>query len=1062
MILRGGLRRTFQWLILGGSLAGLLVCRPLNQFSSLDSDESHWLGQSDFWVESSSLRTQCANPATTTLKELKAAIRPTEGRLSGDFSYALFPTLPKGSTIAEIAAIVRALRSRRDALMPFNLDLLAHLELAAGRSQEAARLLARAFQEIPNNTSLLNDLAVVALEEGTKSGRAQRFLDAFDLATRAVSFKPRCAEAWFNRALVLEHLFLPSAAALDWQRYLALDPNSRWAGEARQHLEKLRLAEANGTGSIKTTKSTQEAEWTTDDSQKVREKIEDDLLPSWAEAVERGDGDEAKRALSEALALADTLVEAGADSLAQDVVSQIAQTGRGGERWRRLARGHLLLGHGRFDLKAHRINKAYAELKEASATLADVASPAVVLARLQVATALYQANLNATALSELSRLAKDPSLSHYPIFRARVKWMLGLTELRLGNPGIAVNAYESALELVHAQHEAKSSAALESLLAESLDVAGRPIEAWDHRYQALAWSAGQLPSTRVYNIFDDTVLALALQGHFDLALLFQERLLLVTAALGHREETALTLLRGARILVRLDRNNEANTELEKAIGNLKWITDPPTRQRIISEADLVRSEITGKSDPSTAIASLSRVIAFRPQPEFLRARAELFIREGDLSAAEKDLSRAIDSVENRRKTFGATSDRIPVLDQAAGMFSSLLSIQLRSDKADAGFLTTERARAHALLDRLHMGAFTKAPTSSLALFACLPRNTVVADFAVVDGRLVTWIGDRFGLRSVLRGPPFERVENLVHGLRDALSQNDDSRVLSHLRWLHEVLVSPWKATIKNSDALVFVPVGVLQEVPFAALFDSKVRRFLVQDHSSAVAASVAAYVEALEVARLLARMPIRQALVIGSPSLIDDLASLPSLPGAAEEAVAIATLYPKAELLEHTAATRRRFLAALAKSDIVHLALHAQGSEDALGSRLLLAPEGDDRGTLTASEVFEMSLRRPRLVVLAGCATAVGRLSASEGALSLAYAFQAAGVPSLVGSLWDVRDRESSQILISFHRYLQKGGSPMEALRQAQIEDLALHPVGHWDWAGFELIGAGTNTAPAS
>lgn len=51
--------------------------------------------------------------------------------------------------------------------------------------------------------------------------------------------RPPRAEAWFNLALAAEALGDTSRAREIWTKYLALDPSSDWAAEARRHLEKL-------------------------------------------------------------------------------------------------------------------------------------------------------------------------------------------------------------------------------------------------------------------------------------------------------------------------------------------------------------------------------------------------------------------------------------------------------------------------------------------------------------------------------------------------------------------------------------------------------------------------------------------------------------------------------------------------------------------------------------------------------------------------------------------------------------------------------------------------------
>ena len=78
------------------------------------------------------------------------------------------------------------------------------------------------------------------------------------------------------------------------------------------------------------------------------------------------------------------------------------------------------------------------------------------------------------------------------------------------------------------------------------------------------------------------------------------------------------------------------------------------------------------------------------------------------------------------------------------------------------------------------------------------------------------------------------------------------------------------------------------------------------------------------------------------------------------------------------------------------------------------------------------------------------------GQFARARAFLAAGVPAVVGSLWDTQDKAASDVLIAFHRRLSQGEDPMSALRGAQLDMLRRPNPGTSRpglWAGFELIG---------
>src|SRR6185369_8519124 len=119
----------------------------------------------------------------------------------------------------------------------------------------------------------------------------------------------------------------------------------------------------------------------------------------------------------------------------------------------------------------------------------------------------------------------------------------------------------------------------------------------------------------------------------------------------------------------------------------------------------------------------------------------------------------------------------------------------------------------------------------------------------------------------------------------------------------------------------------------------------------------------------------------------------------------------------------------------LHLAAHALvDGRNPLLSALVLAPgTPGDTGALYASEIYQLRLPRTRLVVLAACDTGNAYLPGSEGATTLGRAFLAAGVPTVVASLWDVDDRATARLLSRFHEELQAGNDPASALRRAQI-----------------------------
>ena len=122
---------------------------------------------------------------------------------------------------------------------------------------------------------------------------------------------------------------------------------------------------------------------------------------------------------------------------------------------------------------------------------------------------------------------------------------------------------------------------------------------------------------------------------------------------------------------------------------------------------------------------------------------------------------------------------------------------------------------------------------------------------------------------------------------------------------------------------------------------------------------------------------------------------------------------------------------------------------------------GRDNGLLTGEEVSSLDLAQCDLVVLSACESGRGRLAAAgQGVLSLSRAFREAGARTVIGSLWQVRDDSTRDLMLDFYdRLWNRGESKLDALRDAQLAMLRRNREKHGDsrpatWGAFVLTGA--------
>lgn len=131
------------------------------------------------------------------------------------------------------------------------------------------------------------------------------------------------------------------------------------------------------------------------------------------------------------------------------------------------------------------------------------------------------------------------------------------------------------------------------------------------------------------------------------------------------------------------------------------------------------------------------------------------------------------------------------------------------------------------------------------------------------------------------------------------------------------------------------------------------------------------------------------------------------------------------------------------------------------------APAGSplENGWLTAREIAGLDLRGTELVVLSACNTNRGESRNGQAVVGMRSAFLFAGARTIVGSLFEVPNVETRQLMKPFYDAVAAGEGKLAALSAAKLQFVrerrethgAAHP---FYWASFTLIG--DPGAPAS
>jgi CHAT domain-containing protein len=967
------------------------------------------------------------------------------------------PLEPRSRRFRRIEAAIRAVRqspqpdSSTAALRGEALVDLRFAGTASAVLERAAQSLERAHRQAPDDAGLLNDLAVANLAVGERTQQLTPMLHALDAVERAVAADSLRPEILFNRALILQRLYLVASAERAWARYLAVERDPRWRAEAQAHARWVaQVPDTVSWGSLlRSPPGRFSAEWRAriallvNSSPQAARDSSFVLLGAWGAAILTDSSERASSLLASVREIGAAADALGGDRSVSKAVAVIDVSAAQPAQLARLADGHVALANGYTRFYQPAYEQAAGLLQQAERSLRSAGSPAARWAAFYRATTDLNLGRYDSAEARLEHIFEEAPADELAL-AGRTFWARGVSQVRQGNYDNATRLYQQAAPYSGRAKEKDNRAAIAYLLAESLGLAGQ-----SHASAAEGLSGLRLLSPyRRSNFLNNhlaTVATLARgEGLSHAALAIRGEVLEVATVLGKPDVMARAYRARARDLIDSGRRDAALVDLTQA---LRWVDqlEGSSGKRVRGDVNLVLGQWLRPANPAAALALLTDVVeAYKEIGIGLHIPVALYEAGVTAEAAKGPtgarplIQDAIEHLERQQASFQSTEARALFHETIENVFDVMIRLELAAGRPDSAFVYLERARAaiQPLPGQAAAPADRQPPMELRRLGATLPAGTLFVDYALLEDRLVIWTASRHGQRHRSVSIRRDTVAALVEQFRREAGESDARR--SEVRGrLYDLLIRPLRQEMEGIQRLIVVPDRELYQLPFVALWDRQTQRYLVQ--FADVTTVPSATFHAAASAERAARAKHASALIVGNPALDATRTRwLPSLPNAVREAERVAALYPEHRLLTGDQAGLTSVRTLLPGYSIFHFAGHAVFNGEQPGSSYLaLSSDGGSvDGRLSAWEIGELRLSNVRVVVLSACSTLSPRASRAGAATGLAYSFLRAGAPATVSTLWDVSDDATTPLLTEFHRRFSTGATPAQALRQAQIQAL--------------------------
>lgn len=430
----------------------------------------------------------------------------------------------------------------------------------------------------------------------------------------------------------------------------------------------------------------------------------------------------------------------------------------------------------------------------------------------------------------------------------------------------------------------------------------------------------------------------------------------------------------------------------------------------------------------------------------------------DSAGAERLIHQCLATIDAERASLKDFSHRRTLNDNKYAAYELAIELALERGDGDAAFGIAERSRARAFLDAMgvYSGDLRPRPTADLASLIHTSSDLCTVVYYQLPDRVLGWVVAEGKAQLVTIEIPERTLQGIVEEFMSgiyfqSILLKDKSRALRGVpnameasKKLYETIWAPIEAKLPPGRRTCIIPHQVLHYLPFQALHDGTT--FLIEHRELLTAPSASALVDLRE------RSPQPEGpLLVLDPILTDD----PKSPFSRTESQGLKAQFPEGKFILMKDATLGAFRENAPNSGIIHVSSHGYYNPWVpLESGLVFAGPNGKPALLTSKDVYSLKLNRTQLIVMSACVSSVGDFAKGDEVTGITRAFQVAGIPNVIGSLWPVENDATIELMTNFHRSLAESHHPATALRQAQMALISKN-VTIARWAPFELTGSG-------